>query len=159
MKNKLKVIVAVSESGVIGKDNKLPWREPEDLKYFKRMTLNSVIIMGRNTFESLPGILPNRKHVIVSRTMKDAPKECELFNSLMGAIKAHPNCFVIGGAEIYKQVLPMADEIYITEIKGNYEGDTYFEGIPEGFYLKSSTIERGLKFNLYASVSSITIVE
>jgi dihydrofolate reductase len=145
----IKVIVAVAENGVIGKNNGIPWREPNDLKYFKKMTLGSPIIMGRKTFDSLPGILPGRLHVIVSRTMIKAPEGCKLYDNLNKALDAYPDCFVIGGANIYDQVLPIADELYLTEVKGKYEGDTLFPGVPRDYNLVEEEKEGNLTFKMY----------
>lgn len=145
----IKIIVAVAENGVIGKDNGIPWREPNDLKYFKKTTLGSPIIMGRKTFDSLPGILPGRLHVIVSRTMTVPPEGCKLFNSLNKALNAYPDCFVIGGADIYDQVLPIADKLLLTEVKGHYEGDTFFPGVPFNYTLIEQETEGNLTFKVY----------
>lgn len=122
----VKIIVAISKNRVIGGDNKLLWNYPEDLKRFKKLTTGSVIIMGRKTFESIGRLLPNRKNVIITRKLDYSIEGAEVYNSLEEAIDMYPNCFIIGGGEIYKQSIQYADKIYLTLIKEEYEGDTYF---------------------------------
>lgn len=131
----LSIIVAVSKNNVIGKDNKLLWHISEDLKRFKRITSDKTMIMGRKTFESLPGILPNREHIVITRTQnfKIASDKVTVANDLNSLIEKYSKCedeiFVIGGAEIYKQLLPYTQKIYLTEIEEAFEGDTYFPKI------------------------------
>ncbi len=127
--------VAVAENLVIGKDNDLPWHLPEDLKHFKELTLGKTVLMGRKTFESilkrLGKPLPNRKNVIISR-QKDykAPEGVLVFSSLDEAIKSLPeDIYIIGGAEIYKLALPLANLMYITHVHENYLGDAFFPAI------------------------------
>lgn len=125
-------IVAVDKNNVIGKDNKLPWRLPEDLKYFKKTTLDKTMIMGRKTFESLPGILPGRNHVVLTR--KGINTEHPQVSSI-GSVKdvltkfKNEEIFVIGGSDIFKQFLPYVDKLFITHIDEVFEGDTYFPEI------------------------------
>lgn len=125
-------IVAVGKNNVIGKDNKLPWRLPEDLKYFKKTTLDKTMIMGRKTFESLPGILPGRNHVVLTR--KGINTEHPQVSSI-GSVKEvltkfkNEEVFVIGGSDIFKQFLPYVDKLFITNIDEDFEGDTYFPEI------------------------------
>jgi len=127
--------VAVAENLVIGKDNDLPWHLPEDLKHFKELTLGKTVLMGRKTFESilkrLGKPLPNRKNVIISR-QKDykAPEGVLVFSSLDEAIKSlQEDIYIIGGAEIYKLALPLANLMYITHVHENYLGDAFFPAI------------------------------
>ena len=122
-------VVAVSNNNVIGKDNKLPWHLPEDLKFFKRLTTGHHIIMGRKTFESFGKPLPDRTSVVITRQKKYHPEGCVVVHSLEEALKIasdEKEAFIIGGAEIFKQAMPIADRIYLTRIKENFEGDTFF---------------------------------
>ena len=122
----LKIIVAIARGGVIGRDGKMPWHIPEDLQYFKRTTTGHAIVMGRKTFESLGRPLPNRTNVVVTRQKDYRPEGVEVVHSLEEAVRKYPDAFVIGGAEIYRQALPLADKLYITKIHATYKGDTYF---------------------------------
>ncbi len=123
------IIVAVSQNGVIGKDNKLPWRLPADLKRFKALTLGHPIIMGRKTFESIGKPLPGRINIIITHQM--GYKACGALTapSLKDAILLcgdEEEVFVIGGATVYEQALPLADRIYLTLIHQDFEGDAFF---------------------------------
>ena len=125
--------VAVAENGVIGKNNDLPWHLPEDLKHFKEITLGKTVVMGRKTFESifarLKKPLPGRKNVVISRQEAyKVPEGVLVFKSLDDAYKAlaDEDLYIIGGAEIYKQALPLAEKLYMTHVAGNYQGDAFF---------------------------------
>ena len=124
----LSLIVAVSKNGFIGKDGSLPWQISEDLKRFRKITSNSVVIMGKNTFLSIGKSLPNRENVIVSTTLKSADG-CEIVRSLEDAINLSkenfPNkdIFLIGGYAIYKSGEIFADTLYLTEVDIEVEGD------------------------------------
>ncbi len=159
MSIKVSHIVATSLNHVIGKDNKIPWHLPEDLKFFKATTLDAVIIMGRKTFESLPGLLKRRTHFVVSRDKTLKPKSGETyFNSIESAIEAakalevskeKKEIFIIGGGEIYKQSFDLIDQIYLTQIHKEFEGDVFYPQIPEKFKLtQESEIfeDKNLKF-------------
>ena len=126
------IIAAMSQNGVIGCEGRIPWHLPKDFAHFKKLTMGHPIIMGRKTFESLPGMLPNRKHIVVTRG--DFSHEgCETADSLESAIciaaKLDSVVFIIGGGEIYKQALEFADVIYLTVVCGTFKGDTYFPAI------------------------------
>lgn len=128
------IIAAVAANGIIGGDNSLLWHLPEDLKRFKRLTSGHPIIMGRKTFESLPGMLPNRPHIIISRNGDYCVEGAEAVTSLEAAIeaaKAHGTGkgFIIGGGEIYRLALEVAHTLEITEVEANYDGDTSFPAI------------------------------
>lgn len=131
----ISIIVAIAKDNVIGKDNKLLWHISEDLKRFKRITTNKKMIMGRKTFESLPGVLPNREHIIITRDKtfnvdsENVTISYDLDSLIKKYSKAEDEIFVIGGAEIYKQFLPHADKLYLTKIDEAFEGDTYFPEI------------------------------
>lgn len=130
----LSIIVAKSRNNVIGKDNKLIWHLPADLKRFKELTINHTIIMGRRTFESLGRILPNRKHIIFSRNSNykvdnDNVKIVSSIEEMNEYIQNDEENFVIGGAMIYNLLMPYATKLYITQINEDYEGDTFFPTI------------------------------
>jgi len=132
----LSIIVAVAENNVIGKDNKLIWHLPEDLKRFKRLTTGHTIIMGRKTFESLGRILPNRKHVILCNDMEmnidnENVEVLEDISMLKEYIESEEEHFIIGGATIYKLLMPYAKKLYLTLIHEEFEGDVYFPEIEE----------------------------
>ena len=132
----LSIIVAVANNNVIGKDNKLIWHLPEDLKRFKNLTTGHTIIMGRKTFESLGRVLPNRKHVVLCNdaTLNIDDENVEVLpdiSLLDKYIKSEEENFVIGGATIYKLLMPYANKMYITKINQDFEGDVYFPEIKE----------------------------
>lgn len=145
----LSIIVAVAENNVIGKDNKLIWHLPEDLKRFKKLTTGHTIIMGRKTFESLGRILPNRKHVILCNDMElniedENVEVLEDISMLKQYIDSTEENFVIGGATIYKLLMPYANKLYLTLIHEEFEGDVYFPEIKEKDW-KVIEREKGLK--------------
>ncbi|CAH0497957.1 dihydrofolate reductase [Novosphingobium sp. CECT 9465] len=120
------LIYARADNGVIGRDNALPWRLPADLRRFKALTLGKPMIMGRKTFESLPGLLPGRRHIVLTRDEGWRAEGAEVATSVEGALAlAGPGAVaVVGGAEIYRQFLPFAETVELTEVRGNFEGDT-----------------------------------
>lgn len=145
----LSIIVAVAENNVIGKDNKLIWYLPEDLKRFKKLTTGHTIIMGRKTFESLGRVLPNRKHVILCNEMElniedENVEVLEDISMLKQYIDSTEENFIIGGATIYKLLLPYANKIYLTLIHEKFEGDVFFPEIDEREW-KIVETEKGLK--------------
>lgn len=131
----LALIAAKADNGVIGRDNQLPWHLPADLRHFKSVTMGKPMIMGRKTFQSLGRVLPGRPHIVVSRQALELPPNCTLANSLPQAIEhaqslvQDQEVVVIGGAEIYRQALAMADKLYITEVHISPQGDTHFPDI------------------------------
>lgn len=130
----LTLIAAVARNGVIGIDNRLPWRLPADLKRFKALTLGHAVIMGRKTWESLPAgfrPLPGRRNIVVTRDAGYHAKGAAVATSLPGAVAAAESgeAFVIGGAELYAAALPLADRLQLTEIDAAFEGDTWFPAI------------------------------
>jgi dihydrofolate reductase len=129
-------ILAMSQNRVIAREGRLPWDLPEDLAFFKKMTLEHPVIMGRKTYESMGQALPNRVNIVISRdknyTLSDALTTLSLDTAIKLAKEKEKNeVFIIGGASIYAQALPLADKLYITKIKGVYEGDTYFPDYAE----------------------------
>ena len=130
----LSIIVAKAKNNIIGKNNQLIWHLPEDLKRFKKLTTGHTIIMGRRTFESLGRVLPNRKHVILCNDaeMKIEDENVEILEdiSLLDKyINSDEENFIIGGATIYKLLMPKANKMYITEIDKEFEGDVSFPEI------------------------------
>jgi dihydrofolate reductase len=125
----LSIIVAMADNGVIGRDNALPWRLPADLARFKRLTMGKPIVMGRKTWESLPGLLPHRTHVVITRTTDYRADGALVVHSLDQAL-AHvadvDEVMVIGGAEIYRQALPLACRLYLTRVHADVDGDARF---------------------------------
>ena len=139
----LSIIVAVAKNSVIGKNNQLIWHLPEDLKRFKKLTTGHTIIMGRRTFESLGRVLPNRKHVILcnDQKLKIDDENVEVLEdiSMLDKYKnSDEENFIIGGATIYKLLMPMADKMYITHINEEFDGDVYFPQIDEKEWKKVS---------------------
>lgn len=134
----IKTIVAVSSNNVIGKNNNMLWHLSDDFKRFKELTTGHYIIMGRKTFESFPKPLPNRTHVIITRQVDYKKEGCIVVSSLEKAFQVIPNdedAFVIGGGEIYKQSMDLVDELEITRVHANFEGDTIFPEIEEKDWL------------------------
>jgi dihydrofolate reductase len=128
---RIALIAAVAANGVIGADNRLPWRLPEDLERFRALTMGHAVIMGRKTWESLPEKfrpLPGRQNIVVTRNAGYQAAGATVVAALADAVAAArgSEAFVIGGAELYKAALPMADRLELTEIDADYEGDTWF---------------------------------
>ncbi|WP_419812251.1 dihydrofolate reductase [Bacterioplanoides sp.] len=136
---KLSLIVALAQNHVIGRDNKLPWYLPNDLKYFKQVTLGKPVIMGRKTYESIGKPLPGRTNIIITRQTDYQPAgasdSVKVVESLQAAqalaesialIDGQSEAMIIGGAEIYTLALPLVDRMYLTEVHADVEGDAYF---------------------------------
>lgn len=120
------LVVARATNGVIGRDGTLPWRISADLKRFKRLTMGSAMIMGRRTFDSLPGLLPGRRHIVLTRDREWSAEGAEVTHSVEEAL-AHAGdepVSVIGGAEIFELFLPHGDRLELTEVLGDIPGDT-----------------------------------
>ena len=129
----ISMIVARSRNLVIGKENKIPWKISADLQFFKKVTMGYPIIMGRKTWESIGRPLPGRRNIVVSRNTSYSAVGAELVSSLeqaLDSLKEFKRVFVIGGQQLFNQAFPLADELFITEIELQVEGDTYFE-IPD----------------------------
>lgn len=127
------LIAAAGENNELGKDNDLLWHLPDDFKRFKSLTTGHYIIMGRKTFESFPKPLPNRVHIIITRSKDyNVPEGCIVANNLEKAIEVcpkHETIFIIGGGEIYKQSISIADCIELTRVHENFDADTFFPEI------------------------------
>jgi len=147
-------IAAVAENRVIGKDNDLIWNLPDDMKFFKEKTLNTVVIMGRKNFESIPHKyrpLPNRINIVLSRNKNYSSEGIVVFESIESAIE-YCKCehfetvFVIGGGEIYKLALEkdLVDEMYITQVHDSFEGDSFFPIVDDKQWAKSILAEHAI---------------
>lgn len=151
-----KIITAVAENGVIGRDNRLPWYFPEDMRWFQGVTLNATVVMGRFTWDSLPEKyrpLPHRKNIIITRRGADEVDGATFVTSI-NDVPEGDRVFYIGGAQIYKLALPKVDEIYLTRIPGEYDGDTKFPAWPledHGWTMDQEVLkmDSGLRFQIY----------
>lgn len=128
------LIVAVADSGVIGRDNSLPWHLPEDLKRFKRLTLGKPIVMGRKTFESIGKPLPGRQNIVVTRDTNYRREGVTVVHDADAALRAAgqvAEVMVIGGAELFRALLPRAGRIHLTRVHGNIPGDVMWPALDE----------------------------
>lgn len=135
------IIAAIAENNALGKDNQLIWHLPADLKRFKKVTLNHHIIMGRKTFESLGRPLPNRTTIIISRNTNFKADGCIIVNSLQQALEAakeDKNPFILGGAEIYKQAIEIADKLDLTFVHHQFKADAFFPEIDKTIWEETS---------------------
>ena len=149
---KINIIVAVASNGIIGGENKLLWHLPADMKYFRNLTTNHTIIMGRKTYDSIGKPLPNRTNIVISRNPNYVIEGCITATSLKSAVEkaqevyeqnteeAEQKIYIIGGAQIYKLALPMADCLYLTEVKEGFSGDTYFEKIDKSAWHETARV-------------------
>lgn len=143
----MKAIVAMSSNRAIGKDGGLPWHLPEDLKWFKKITMGHPIVMGRKTAESIGRPLPGRENIIVSRSLIETPEGFTLAGD-PDEIHTEIEPFVIGGAEIFESMKPKIDELFLTYIFAEYEGDTFLEEeFFEGFQI-AEVIEQNDDFEI-----------
>ena len=129
---KISIIVAMAANSIIGRDNQLPWHLPADLKHFKQTTMGKPILMGRKTWESIGRPLPGRTNIVITRDSTYSAAGCVVVNSIDAAITAatgQNEVMVIGGAELYRQVMPCTDTIYLTRIHETFAGDTRFPEI------------------------------
>jgi dihydrofolate reductase len=126
---KITLIVARAQNGVIGRDGKLPWHLPADLKRFKALTMGSVMIMGRKTFDSLPGLLPGRRHVVLTRDREWQAEGAETAADIEGALSLAGGepISIIGGADIFRLFLSRSNAIELTEVLADVKGDTIME--------------------------------
>ncbi len=126
---RIAMIAAMANNRVIGKDNQMPWHLPADLKHFKKVTLGKPVIMGRKTYQSIGKALPGRRNIVISRQSGALSTDADWVQSIeqaLALVQDEAEVMVIGGAEIYRQVLPMADTLYITDIDLTVEGDAFF---------------------------------
>ncbi|AWF82939.1 dihydrofolate reductase [Microbulbifer sp. A4B17] len=136
------LIAAVARNGAIGKDNELPWRISGDLQFFKRTTMGKPVVMGRKTFESIGRPLPGRVNIVITRNTDWVAEGVEVVQSLEKALSLAQNCacdsgasevMIIGGAQIYRQALPLASRLYITEVDAKVDGDAFFPDIDDSW--------------------------
>jgi len=160
---KLSLIVAYAQNNVIGRDNTLPWKLPSDLAHFKRTTLGHPVIMGRKTWESLGRQLPGRRNIVISRNPHYAAQGAQCVTSLALAIEAVQDAeqaFIIGGAQIYQEALPLAQQVIATEVQAHIEGDAFFAPLDKKHWVEISRTshppENGLSFDVvqYVTLSS-----
>lgn len=148
---KLAIIVAAARNGVIGNNNQLPWHLPQDLKYFKAITLGKPVIMGRKTYESIGRPLPGRTNIVVTRSGDWQADGVVVVNSLEQALvearKALANstasvseAMIIGGAEIYRSALPLVERVYLTRVEIEPEGDAFFPALPDTDWQLTSAV-------------------
>ena len=150
----ISLIVAHDLNRVIGKDNKMPWHIPNELAYFKEKTMGKAIVMGRNTFESIGRPLPGRLNIVITRNTAYKPDGVTVVHSIEDAIdlarKHHEEVMVIGGEQIFKEVLPYSDLMYVTLIQKEFEGDTFFPSYDKDWNIASAsepiTTDNGLKY-------------
>lgn len=144
----LAFIVAMDQNNAIGFENQMPWYLPNDFKYFKTKTTGHTIVMGRKTFESIGRVLPNRKHIVLSRHSDDFPEEVEVVRDVEEIIHrfkdAEEEVFIIGGGHIFETCMPYADRLYVTRIEETFAGDVYFPTIDQAEWEETSS-EKGLK--------------
>ncbi|MBD1398724.1 dihydrofolate reductase [Pontibacter sp. JH31] len=138
------IVVAIAENNVIGKDNQLIWHLPADLRHFKQKTMGHPMIMGRKTFESIGKPLPGRTTIIVTRQKDYQVEGCIVVNSVEEAIAKgkeldSEQVNIVGGAEIYKQALPLVDTLYLTRVHHAFEGDTFFPELKEAEWQEVSS--------------------
>lgn len=154
------LIAAVTKNGMIGQNNKLLWRNPEDSKRFRELTKGKTVIMGRKTFESIVGYLgkalPNRTNVIIThQTNLKVPEGVIVHSTIADALRSHgsSDVFIAGGGEIYKQSIDLADTLYITHIDKEVPGDTHFPAIdPKKWRLVSNEPQEGYSFAMYKKI-------
>jgi dihydrofolate reductase len=123
------IVAAMAHGRIIGRNNELPWHLPADLARFKQLTLDRPIVMGRRTWQSLPGLLPRRRHIVISRDPFFHPAQCEVVDSPEGALAAasgEPEVMIVGGESIYRALLPLARCMELTLIDADIDGDTRF---------------------------------
>lgn len=150
----IQLVVAYSDNRVIGRDNALPWRLPSDLAHFKRVTMGHPIVMGRNTWESLGRPLPGRPNLVISRNPHYQATGASVYATLDGALAASSTAdkvCIIGGEQLFRHALDIADEIIATEIHADIEGDTYFPALDAALWReverKPQPQENGLSFD------------
>jgi dihydrofolate reductase len=129
------LIAAVSANGVIGSDGTMPWHIPADFRRLKTLTMGMPLVMGRKTFESLPGVLPGRRHIVITRDPHWSADGAEVAHSLEEALtRANaPHIVIFGGADVYAAALPLASRVELTQIAAEYPGDTFMPPLGDGW--------------------------
>jgi len=153
------IVAALARNRAIGRDNAMPWRLPDDLKRFKRLTMGHAVIMGRKTFESIGSPLTGRNNIVITRSRDWNPSGCVAVHSLEAALGAAGNsreAFVIGGAQIYALAMPLAQRLHMTEIERDFEGDAFF---PEFDLLRWREVSRERHVSAGADAFDYAFVE
>lgn len=145
----ISLIAAVSRNGVIGNRGKIPWRLPDDMRRFREITSGHPVVMGRKTYESIGKPLPERENIIVTRQEKYEAPGCVVVHTLEKALDAArangtEEAFVIGGAELYREAVPLADKLYLTKINEDFKGDAFFPEINQEEWKKTAE-EKGIE--------------
>jgi len=147
------IIAAVAKNRVIGSNGKLPWHIPEDLQHFKELTTGYTILIGRKTFESIGRPLPHRRNVVLSSQTIPGVETFSSIDSAFNALSKEENVFIIGGGNVFAQTLPLADEMYLTLIDKEYDGNVFFpeyeQLLAQQFLLTHEEIKQGYKFVHY----------
>ena len=139
----LALIAAVARNGVIGRDNDMPWHLPEDLKHFRESTMGHAVLMGRRTWDSLPPKvrpLPGRRNIVLTRQpgwQAEGAEAAVSLDAALALLQGQPRAFVIGGVEVYARALPLADELVLTEIRQDVEGDVRFPEFDRGRFVET----------------------
>lgn len=148
------MIAAIGKNNELGKNNKLLWNLPEDLKFFKEQTIGKKVILGRKTLESLPGLLPKRVHLVLTSQDLEESERLKVFHSVEELLKyldtLDEEVMVMGGGKIYKEFLPYADKLILTEIAEEKEADTFFPEFDKTKYQKNTLCtheETGIKYS------------
>jgi dihydrofolate reductase len=149
---KFKAIVAMSLNRVIGKNNKLPWHIPDDLRWFKKLTTGNVIIMGRKTWESIGVPLPNRESIVVTRAEIPGVRTVRSLNEIDPAADGR-DYFVIGGAQLFQEALPLCSDVFLTLVKRDVEGDVFLPPFEDQFELRE-TIQDTAEFSILHYISA-----
>ncbi|MFK5924587.1 MAG: dihydrofolate reductase [Verrucomicrobiota bacterium] len=134
---KLNAIAAMASNRVIGKAGELPWHLPEDFRWFKKLTMGHPVVMGRKTCESIGRPLPGRRNIVISREWRQAPKGFELIHSIeaVAELDLQGDVFLLGGAMLYQKMLAQCEQLYLSYVFAEYEGDAYFPDFEELFVL------------------------
>lgn len=147
------IVVAMTRAGVIGRDGHLPWDLPEDRRLFRQLTVGHTVIMGRRTFASLPAPLPDRHNIVVSRTLRHCPGAITVQSFVEGLALGRQlggKIFVIGGVELYRQALPLADTLYISWIEDDCPGDSCFPTLDlSGWEIVATSAHAGFQHAVY----------
>jgi dihydrofolate reductase len=152
----LSLIVAAAENGVIGKDGKMPWRLPDESAYFRQTTKGHPVITGRKNYEAMGRPLPDRLNVVITRQEDyKVPGGVMVVHNLKAAlelpqVKSAPEVFIIGGAQIYDEAMPLADKLYLTDVHAKIDGDTFFRYNPADWKLEWSRHHPADELNKYA---------
>jgi len=154
---KISMIAAMAQDRVIGKDNQMPWHLPEELQYFKRVTMGKPILMGRNTYESIGRPLPGRQNIVISTNQDLVIAGVDVVNNIEQALAVAGHCkelMVIGGARLYNQMIDYADTLYITDIKLSVAGDAFFPDFSADIWQKNDVehhlSQSGIEFVTYS---------